>query len=368
MNDLSEALADKLFQRRTLEAAIRIGLVVLLALWCFNIVSPFIMLVLWGTIIAVAIYPLFVKFSALLGGRRKLAATLMTLFALALLITPTVMLTESAIENSKVLAHQLREGAISIPPPPEKVQGWPLVGKKIYSTWDLAANNLGEALRTYKPILEGLGKRLLSAAAGAGAAVLQFIVSIIIAGVLLVYAHSSSKAVEVVAARLMGAASGKEFADMAGATIRSVAQGVLGVAVIQSILAGIGLLAIGVPYPGIWTLLVLLLAIMQLPSIIILGPIIIYVFTVSATVPAIVFMVWSLLVGLSDNFLKPLLLGRGLDIPMLVILMGAIGGMLLSGIVGLFVGSVVLAVGYRLFMMWLVQEPQPATDQQAAGS
>jgi predicted PurR-regulated permease PerM len=156
---------------------------------------------------------------------------------------------------------------------------------------------------------------------------------------------------------------------MAGATIRSVAQGVLGVAVIQSILAGIGLLVAGVPYAGIWTLLVLLLAILQLSSILVLGPIIIYVFSVEATLPAVLFMIWSLMVGFSDSILTPLLLGRGMNIPMLVILLGAIGGMIFSGLVGLFVGAVVLAVGYRLFTTWLGPGPvvKPDTDEAAAG-
>ena len=370
MNDFSESSADKIFQRRAMEAAIRIGLVVLLVLWCFNIVQPFIMLILWGAIFAVAIYPLFLKLSAVLGGRQKTAATVITLVTLALLITPTVMLTDSAIENSKHMAQQLRDGTFSIPAPPENVQTWPLVGKKLYGIWELAATNLGEAASKYKEHLTGLGKWLLSAAAGAGMTVLQFVISIIIAGVLLVYAKNSCQGIEIVAARLMGGRNGKEFTEMAGATIRSVAQGVLGVAVIQAILAGIGLLVMGVPYAGIWTLLVLLFAIVQLPSIIVLGPIIIYVFSVAATVPAVLFMIWSLMVGLSDNILKPLLLGRGLDIPMLVILMGAIGGMVLSGLVGLFVGAVVLAVGYRLLTGWLghSSQPQPVTDSEINGS
>ena len=369
MNNMPKTAEDAVFQRRAMEAAIRIGLVVLLVVWCFNIVQPFIMLVLWGAIFAVAIYPLFLKFSDVLKGRQKTAAAVITLVTLAMLITPTVLLTESVIENSQHVAQQLREGTFNIPPPPEKVQSWPLVGKKLYSTWDLAATNLGAAASKYKEQLTGLGKWFLSAAAGAGMTVLQFVISVIIAGVLLVYAKSSCRGIEVVAARLMGGRNGKEFTEMAGATIRSVAQGVLGVAVIQSILAGIGLLAIGVPYAGIWTLMVLLLAIVQLPSLIILGPIIIYVFSVAATVPAVLFMIWSLLVGLSDNILKPLLLGRGLDIPMLVILLGAIGGMVLSGLVGLFVGAVVLAVGYRLFTAWLGQgaESQPALDPEVTG-
>ena len=368
MNNIPETTNDTAFQRRALEATIRIGLVVLLVLWCFNIVRPFVLPVLWGAIIAVALYPLFVKFSAVLGDRKKTAATLMTLLALALLITPTVMLSESAIGNAQSLADQLREGTLNVPPPSEKVLGWPLIGERLYSAWDLAATNLGEAISRHKEQLTGIGKHLLSAAAGAGATVLQFIISIIIAGVLLVYANSSSQAVEAVAVRLMGATGGKEFTGMAGATIRSVAQGVLGIALIQAVLAGIGLIVMGVPYAGFWSLLVLLLAIIQLPTIIILGPIIVYVFSVAATVPAVIFMVWSLVVGMSDSILKPLLLGRGLDIPMRVILLGAIGGMILSGIIGLFVGAVVLALGYRLFMVWLGEGEQTTQESEAAGS
>jgi predicted PurR-regulated permease PerM len=310
----------------------------------------------------VAVYPLFEKLQSLLGGRGKLAATLMTLIALAMLVTPSVMLSESAIQNSQALATQLKEGTLQIPPPPETVQTWPLVGEKLHTAWSLASTNLSAALSKYKDQLTDFAKWVLAAAAGAGAVVLQFIVSIIIAGVLLVNAKSGTDAVVKIAARLMGAQGGRAFADMAGATIRSVAQGVLGVAVIQAVLAGIGLLAIGVPYAGIWTLMVLFLAIVQLPTILILGPIIIYVFTMTSTVPAVIFMIWSLLVGVSDSFLKPMLLGRGLDVPMLVILLGAIGGMILSGIIGLFVGAVVLAVGYELFVLWLNQDTEAVKD------
>ena len=362
MSDSFASTDDKLFHRRAIEAAIRIGLVFLLVLWCFYIVRPFILLILWGAIIAVAVYPLFEKLQAMLGGREKLAATLMTLIALAMLVIPTVMLSGSAIENSQTLAEQMEAGTLSIPPPSDKVESWPLVGEKLHRAWSLASNNLSAALSKYKDQLTEFAKFVLSVAAGAGAVVLKFIVSIIIAGMLLVYAKSGTGAVERVSQRLMGEQLGQKFAGMAGATIRSVAQGVLGVAIIQAVLAGIGLLVMGVPYAGIWTLLVLLLAIIQVPTIIILGPIIVYVFTITTTVPAVIFMIWSLLVGASDSFLKPLLLGRGLDIPMLVILLGAIGGMILSGIIGLFVGAVVLAVGYKLFMVWMNEGMEAVKD------
>ena len=353
---------DKLYNRRAIEAAIRIGLVLLLVIWCFYIVRPFILLVLWGAIIAVAVYPLFVKLQSVLGGRQKLAATLMSLIALAMLVIPSVMLSGSAIENSQKLATGLEEGTLSIPPPSASVQAWPLVGEKLHKSWSLASSNLSAAINKYQEQFTDFAKWVLAAAAGAGAVLLQFVVSIIIAGMLLVYAKSGVEVVEKISARLMGERGGKTFAGMAGATIRSVAQGVLGVAVIQAVLAGIGLLVIGVPYAGIWTLLVLLLAIIQLPTILVLGPIIIYVFTITSTVPAVIFMIWSLLVGVSDSVLKPLLLGRGLDIPMLVILLGAIGGMILWGIIGLFVGAVVLAVGYRLFVLWLTEGLEAVED------
>jgi predicted PurR-regulated permease PerM len=318
---------DNLFQRRVIEASIRIGLLFLLVIWSFNIVRPFILLVLWGAIIAVAVYPLFEKLQSKLGGRQKLSAALMAFIAVAMLVIPSVKLSGSAIETTQTLAKQMEEGTLRIPPPSDKVQTWPLVGEKLYNAWSLASSNLSGALSKYKDQLTGLAKFVLSAAAGAGAGVLKFVVSILIAAMLLVYAKSGTDLVDKVSERLMGEQLGKKFTGMAGATIRSVAQGVLGVAIIQAVLAAIGMLVIGVPYTGLWTLLILLLAIMQLPTIIILG--------------------------------------RGLDIPMPVILLGAIGGMILSGIIGLFVGAVVLAVGYKLFLVWLSEDVVAVKDVPA---
>jgi predicted PurR-regulated permease PerM len=148
--------------------------------------------------------------------------------------------------------------------------------------------------------------------------------------------------------------------------VRSVAQGVVGIAVIQALLAGMGLLAIGMPAAGLWALLVLILAVVQLPPLLVLGPIIVYVFSYADTLPAIIFTVWSLLVSASDGILKPMLLGRGVAVPMLVILIGAIGGMLLSGIIGLFVGAVILALGYKLFIAWLHEDVDTAMGDGAS--
>ena len=362
MTDMDTDSEDQTFQHRALESAIRIGLIVLLILWCFNIVKPFLMLILWGAIIAVAVYPLFMKFQSLLGGRQKLAATLMTLIALAMLITPTIMLSDSAIKNSQAFAKKLQEGTLDIPEPSDNVRNWPLIGHNMYEAWSLASNNLEAWIKKYKEQLTALGKSALSAAAKAGITVLQFTISIVIAGIFLIYAKSGTNSVDRLCIRLVGRQKGEAVAQMASATIRSVAQGVLGVALIQAVLAGIGFLVMGVPYAGILTLLVLLWAIIQLPTLIVLAPVIIYVFSTATTGAAVIFLIWSLVVGLSDNVLKPLLLGRGLDIPMPVILLGAIGGMIMSGLIGLFVGAVVLSVGYSLYSAWLNTGLEPGED------
>jgi len=211
------------------------------------------------------------------------------------------------------------------------------------------------------PHLKKFGIPLLSAAAGAGVGILKFVVSIIIAGVLLANAAGGGQAARAIATRLTGE-QGTKSVELAVATVRSVTLGILGVALIQTLLAGLGFLVVGVPGAGLWALLVLILAVVQLPTILILGPIIVYVFSTSSTVIAVVFTIWSILVGISDAFLKPLLMGRGVDVPMLVIFIGAIGGFMTSGIIGLFVGAIIFALGYKLFLLWLNEGAQPERE------
>ncbi len=347
--------ADKTndFTMKAIETAIRLGLLFLLLSWCLDIIRPFILPVVWGIIIAVALYPLFLKLKSAMGGRNKLAATLYTLVMVALLITPTVMVSGSLIDSSQNIAKDIKEGTLEIPPPNQKVSEWPLVGKKVFKIWTQAADNLGKTLKTYSTAVKNAGQVIIGAAAGAGGTILQFVLSIIISGVFLATASSGHKTTLKISQRLAGDSSGKQFTELTIATIRSVAQGVLGVAIVQSILAAIGLYLIGFPAWGLWTIVVMILAVAQIPQIILFGPMIAYVFSYADPTPAIIFAVWSIFVSVSDGLLKPLFLGRGMSTPMLVILLGAIGGMILSGIIGLFIGAVVLALGYELFIAWL---------------
>jgi predicted PurR-regulated permease PerM len=341
------------FTQNTIEAAIRLGLLLLLATWCFKIITPFIVPVMWGVIIAVAIYPLFLKLKSALGGKNKLAATVYTLLALAFLITPTVMISDSIIDTSSMISERYEAGTLDISPPNDSVKEWPLIGEKLHSLWTQASDNLESTLQKYEAETKKLGKAIISGAAGAAGTILQFVLSIIISGIFVANASGAYDVTIKVFTRLTNNESGKAYADLSKQTIRSVAQGVLGVAIIQATLSALGMMVMDVPGWGLWTLVVLVLAIAQLPPIVVLGFVSAYVFSVAETTPAVIFLVYCIIVSSSDAFLKPLFLGRGMAIPMLVILLGAIGGMIMSGIIGLFVGAIVLALGYELFMTWL---------------
>ena len=347
---------DHAFLKRAVEASIRIGLIALLVIWCFEVVRPFIQPIVWGIILAIAIHPVHLSLCRVMGGRRRLSATILVVGCLLLLIVPSVMITTSLVESATELAGKLEEGEIKVPPPPAAVADWPIVGERLHAFWTTASRNLEAALGQASPQLKAIGHWILSSAAAAGFGIVMFALSIVIAGVLLSYGDRATDRARRIARRLVQE-RGDELVKLTGDTVESVTRGILGVALIQGLLAGIGLLVAGVPAAGLWALLVLLMAVVQIPTVLLLGPIIIYVFATSSTVIAVLFAIWSTAIGLSDNVLKPMLLGRGVDVPMLVIFMGAIGGFILQGIIGLFVGAVVLAVGYTLFQAWLEDVP-----------
>lgn len=349
------------FLSNVIEATIRLALLAGLAIWCFLIFSPFAISTIWGIILAVGLYPLFIKLSKVLGGRKKLAATLLTLITIGILFVPSYFLTDSFIGSGKKLVLSFTQGEIIIPKPPLSVHEWPFVGSTIYNLWDQAHFNLVSAVSKLGPSLKPVGGFVLQFFTNAGVSILQFIIAIIIAGFLFVFGEDGAKTAKRISTRLLGD-RGEEFADLTGATIRSIAQGILGVAFIQALLAGAGFLFIQVPGAAIWTVLILIIAVIQIPLLVVFTPIIIYVFTYASTTMAVIFLIWCLLVSSTDPFLKPLLLGRGVKIPMPVLLIGAIGGLFLSGLIGLFVGAVVFSLGYKTFQWWLYEEIIPLED------
>jgi len=352
---MAASLSKKEIVDLSIEIIIKAVLLGVILFYALEIVRPFIIPVLWAIIIAVTLAPLIEKLEKRFQGKRTMIITIITVSAVAALLVPTYMLSDSVIHSSQQLAQDLREGTLTVPPPSEKVASWPLVGEKIYEFWNGAAENLESTLLKFKPQIREYGGTIASAIGGALGGILQFVVSLIIAAVFLVNSSGSVKVYQAISRRLVGE-KGVEWAQLSALTIRSVVQGVIGIAIIQSVLSLIGLIAIDVPLAWLWAFVVLFLAIIQLPPIIILGPIIAYVFSYAESTPATIFAVYAVVVSMSDGFLKPLLLGRGVDVPMLVILLGAIGGMILSGILGLFVGAVGLALAYKLFVTWLEAE------------
>ncbi len=338
-----------------LEIIIKAVLLGLILFYALSIVKPFIVLVLWGIIIAVTLSPLITKLDITLKPKRSLIITLFTMALVASLVVPTYMLSDSVIDSSQKLAHDLKEGTLLIPPPNESVKEWPLVGEKIYGLWSGATNDLESTLVKLKPTLTEYGKVIASSIGSALGGVLQFIVSLIIAAVILVNSEASVKAYHAISRRLVGE-QGVEWAELSALTIRSVVQGVIGIAMIQALFMFLGMVVIGVPLAWLWAFVVLFIAIIQVPVLLVTGPIIAYVFSYTDPTYATIFAVFTVIVSASDGFLKPIFLGRGIDIPMLVILLGAIGGMMLFGILGLFVGAVGLALAYKLFMVWLEED------------
>jgi predicted PurR-regulated permease PerM len=342
--------------RKAIDLTVRLALIALLAYWCLRIAAPFLLPIVWGVVLAVALFPLYVRLERALGGRRKLAAALMVAACLAVIVVPVVALSDSLLDGVRGISSRVEEGGegeLRIPPAPESVASWPLVGPKVYETWNLAATSLESVLRPFRPQIRTFGRWLVGLARQAAFAVLMTAVAVVIAAIFLVRRESAIKAALDLGARI-GGERGIEVVQLAGTAIGTVAKGVVGVAAIQATLAAVGLVAAGVPGAGLWALLVMVLAVAQLPPILVLGPAILYLVASDAgTTVIVLFTLWSILVTASDAVLKPLLMGRNSEIPVLVILIGAIGGLILHGLIGLFVGAVVFSIGWRLFGAWM---------------
>lgn len=332
---------------------INIVLLTLLLAWSFMIVKPFVTLIVWSIILAVALYPIYQKILSLTKGKKKgLVTSLFILVLLALIVTPTISLTGSLIDSGTEFYKSFQEGTLKVPPPADRVREWPLVGERLYTGWSSASEDLEHFIATRKDeIADSLSWFFGSFTGILGSVVIGFI-ALIIAGVFMSSADSGYKAGVQFANRLIPG-KGEEFINMCTGTIRSVVKGILLVAIIQAILAYIGFVVIGLPAASLFALLVLVFAIIQVPALLAMIPAIAIVFSYAESTPAIIFTVYAIVVSLSDNVLKPMLLGKGLETPMLVILIGALGGMMLQGILGLFIGPVVLALAYNMYTVWV---------------
>jgi predicted PurR-regulated permease PerM len=364
-----DVTARDLLSRDLVEVMIRVGLIAFLVVMAGRIFAPFMGLMLWALILAVALYPLHRRLASMLGGRQGSAATLLVVIGLLLIGIPTAMLGSSFAGQIHTVIEAFTSNSVTVKPPNPAIAEWPLVGERLHAAWSTAAADLPAFLEKMQPQLRNMAEWLLSVAAGTMGAVLMFLGAWIIAGVMMAFGESGSAATGRIFSRLAGAVRGPRLHELSTATIRSVATGVIGVAFIQALLLGIGFVFAGVPAAGVLALIVMIVGIVQLPATLISLPVIGYLWWAgeASTTSNVIWTIYLLVAGLADNVLKPVLLGRGVDAPMPIVLIGALGGMVSAGIVGLFIGAVLLAVGYQIFMDW-VNEPAAADQAQVDDS
>jgi predicted PurR-regulated permease PerM len=279
------------------------------------------------------------------------------LLGIALIVVPVVRLGNSLSDSITHFLSAVRDNTLVVPVPSDKVASWPLIGSNIYEVWHQAATDLPSLLHSIQPKFGELSKKALSLVANTGGEMLKFLFSFIIAGVIMAYGKEGAVSTLAISQRLVGHELGHKFAALSTATIRTVAQGVIGIAFIQAIAVGLTLLLAHIPFATVLAIVALVLGIAQLPTLLITLPAIAFIWLSGnyETPSAVVYSALLVIASMVDNVLKPLLLGRGVDAPMPVILLGALGGMITAGILGMFVGAVILALGYQIFMVWVAR-------------
>jgi len=369
LHDRIDADSGQLNKAGLLDVLIRAGLILALAMLCYQVFAPFLTLMVWALILAVALYPLHQYLAAKIGGKQGLAATIVVLLGVTLIVVPTAVLMSSLGDSVHQLINDVQENTLEIPAPPDAVATWPVIGEKLHAIWSAAATDLPALIQSLQPKIGNLAKSALGFVAGIGAGLLQFLAAFIVAGIIMAFGKAGSRASLAIFERFAGAARGAEFTKLSTATIRAVAQGVIGVAFIQAILVGLFLLLAGIPFAGVLALIVLVLGIAQVPALIVTLPAIGYIWWRGdyGTFEAIIYTVLLFVSGMADNVLKPLMLGRGVDAPMPIILLGALGGMAAAGILGMFVGATLLAVGYQIFMGWVAARGAAEAPAQRQG-
>ena len=354
--------SDGLPRNMVVHYALQLLAMALLLVWCFRIVEPFITPVVWGTVLAITVYPIHSMLSQKLKGRNVWSAVIITVLMLLLIIGPAVWLFMATVDEFKELGNAYRSGDLHIPPPTEQVKNWPVIGKTVYENWSVASKDLTALVEQNRDEVKSVLLKFFDLVKNTAGGVVIFTFSIIISGVLLAYAKSAGNFIHTLFIQLAGKA-GESMANAAELTVRNVAKGVLGVAIIQSILAGIGFVVAGIPLAGLWILVCLILSIVQIGILPVSIGVIIYIWGAAEPLTATLFTIWMVLVGVSDNILKPILLGKGAPAPMMVVFVGAIGGFMFSGFIGLFTGAIILSLAYKLMIGWL-NDPEESAQEK----
>lgn len=351
---MAEKAAPRVSVSRIVDIGLPVLLVALLIALCIQLLLPFVGLLLWTIILAVCFSPLHSRLMKKRGLRSRTSAIIIGVLVSAVILVPTAIAAFSAAKSVPSIVASANSGTLDIPAPPPGLKSLPVVGQKADVAWSQASANLPEFMKKYGAEVSSFARWLLQQAAGTFVSILALVFAVILSAITLAYREPAREFVVSVFIRISGdRAHAEHYMDVIGATVRSVANGVIGVAFVQALLVGIGLFVVGMPGAGLLSLAAMVLGVLQVPVVLVTIPAIIWAFSAKSVTVAIIFTVWSLLAGLSDAALKPLMIGRGLEVPMPIILLGVIGGVMAYGLVGLFIGAVLLAVGYVLFREWL---------------
>ena len=358
-------------QRDLVRTILEVLVIAALVAASFWILSPFLASIVWATMIVVATWPLFLGLQTRLRGRRSWAVAVMTIGILLLLFVPLSLAIGTLVKNADaIVAFGKKLAQDGLPPPPASVEAIPLVGTALADAWrGLLDLGLADLWKRVAPYVGEAAKWLAAQAGGVGLVAVHFLLTAVIAAILYSNGEAAALSARRFAARLAGE-RGEASVLLAGQAIRAVAIGIVVTALIQSLVGGVGLLVAGVPHTGVLVALMFMFCIAQLGPGFILFPVVGWLYWRGDAGWASFLLVWSIGVVTMDNFLRPVLIRRGADLPLLLIFAGVIGGLLAMGLLGLFVGPVVLAVTYRLTEAWLSEgAPAPvAADQRAKTS
>jgi len=348
-----------------------IGLMIVSSLW---ILQPFLGAMIWATMIVVATWPLMLKVQNAAGGRRWLAVMIMTLAMLFLIVAPLTIAILTVIDRREDIVNLASSLATAdVPPPPGWVEQVPFVGARLAEEWRRLAAIGGEELATQAaPYIRQALSWFAGQAGSFGLMVLHFVLTLVIAAIL--YANGEVAAIGVRRfGRRLANDRGENAVVLSGQAIRAVALGVIVTAVVQSACAGVGLAISGIPYAAVLTTIIFVLCIAQIGPILVMVPAVVWLYWSGDSLWGTVLLIWTLIVGVLDNVLRPILIRRGADLPLLLIFAGVIGGLIGFGVIGLFVGPTVLAVTYRLLEAWVSDidhvegtAPEPATASAQA--
>jgi predicted PurR-regulated permease PerM len=320
----------------------------------FWIIRPFLAAILWAVTGCIATWPLLLRLQEWLGGKRSLAVASMSMVLLATLLAPFYFAIAMIVDNVEEIAKWSKSIAkLTLPLPPKWLQELPIVGTNLSGRWTRLATAGPEQLAArLSPIAHALGLWFLSQVGNLGLLLVQFILTIIILAILYANAETMARGAKLFARRLAGG-RGEEAVLLAAQAVRAVALGIVVTAVVQTTLVGAGLALVGVPFAALLTAATFVLAIAQIGPVPLLIGVVVWVYSKSGAIWGSSFLLWAIFCGIIDNFLRPILIKRSINIPLPLIIAGVIGGLIAFGVIGLFIGPVVLAVSHALLFAWI---------------